>query len=40
MALKILKNGLRPQPFLIPAFEAEKPKLIKNILNVMKNVKS
>jgi HK97 gp10 family phage protein len=40
MALKILKNGLSPQPFLIPAFEAEKPKLIKNILNVMKNVKS
>lgn len=40
MALKILKNGLRPQPFLIPAFEMEKPKLIKNILNVMKNVKS
>jgi len=40
MALKILKNGLRPQPFLIPAFETEKPKLIKNILNVMKNVKS
>jgi HK97 gp10 family phage protein len=40
MAIKILKNGLRPQPFLIPAFEAEKPKLIKNILNVLKNVKS
>lgn len=40
MALKILKNGLRPQPFLIPAFEAEKPKMIKNILNAIKNVKS
>jgi HK97 gp10 family phage protein len=40
MAIKILKRGLEPQPFLIPSFEAEKPKLIKNILNVLKNVKS
>jgi len=40
MALKILKNGLRPRPFLIPSFESEKPKLINNILNVIKNVKS
>jgi HK97 gp10 family phage protein len=40
IAISILKKGMRPQPFLIPAFEAEKPKLIKNILNVMKNVKS
>ena len=40
IAISILRNGMRPQPFLIPSFEAEKPKLIKNILNVMKNVKS
>lgn len=40
IAISILKKGIRPQPFLIPSFEAEKPKLIKNILNVMKNVKS
>jgi len=40
MAIKILKRGLEPQPFLIPSFESEKPKLIKNILNVIKNVKS
>jgi HK97 gp10 family phage protein len=40
IAISILKKGMRPQPFLIPAFQAEKPKLIKNILNVMKNVKS
>ena len=40
IAISILRKGMRPQPFLIPAFETEKPKLIKNILNVMKNVKS
>jgi HK97 gp10 family phage protein len=40
IALSILRKGLRPQPFLIPSFETEKPKLIKNILNVLKNVKS
>jgi len=40
IAISILRKGLRPQPFLIPAFQAEKPKLIKNILNVLKNVKS
>lgn len=40
IAISILKKGMRPQPFLIPSFEAEKPKLIKNILNVLKNVKS
>lgn len=40
IALSILRKGIRPQPFLIPAFQAEKPKLIKNILNVLKNVKS
>jgi HK97 gp10 family phage protein len=40
IAISILRKGMRPQPFLIPSFEAEKPKLIKNILNVIKNVKS
>jgi HK97 gp10 family phage protein len=40
IAISILKKGMRPQPFLIPAFETEKPKLINNILNVLKNVKS
>jgi HK97 gp10 family phage protein len=40
IAISILRKGMRPQPFLIPAFETEKPKLIKNILNVLKNVKS
>jgi HK97 gp10 family phage protein len=34
------KINIRPQPFLIPSFETEKPKLIKNILNVIKNAKS
>lgn len=40
IALSILKKGLRPQPFLIPAFETEKPKLITKIQNVIKNAKS
>ena len=40
IAISILRKGMRPQPFLIPAFETEKPKLINNILNVLKNVKS
>jgi HK97 gp10 family phage protein len=40
IAISILRKGLRPQPFLIPAFQTEKPKLIKNILNLLKNVKS
>ena len=31
IALSILKKGLRPQPFLIPAFEQEKPKLINRL---------
>jgi HK97 gp10 family phage protein len=37
MALKILKKGLRAQGFLIPAFEAEKPKLIQRIEKIIKN---
>jgi HK97 gp10 family phage protein len=31
IALSILRKGMRPQPFLIPAYEMEKPKLIKNL---------
>jgi len=33
------KINIRPQPFLIPSFENEKPKLIDNILKVVKNAK-
>jgi len=40
IALSILRKGLRPQPFLIPAFEQEKPKLKSRILNIIKNAKS
>ena len=40
IAISILRKGMRPQPFLIPSFQTEKPKMIKNILNVLKNVKS
>jgi HK97 gp10 family phage protein len=31
IALSILKKGMRPQPFLIPSYEAEKPKLIQRL---------
>lgn len=40
IAISILRKGMRPQPFLIPSFETEKPKLINNIKNLLKNVKS
>jgi hypothetical protein len=40
IALSILRKGLRPQPFLIPAFEQERPKLKLRILNIIKNAKS
>lgn len=39
LAIKILKNGIRPQPFLIPAYEEEKPKLF-NRLKRLLNAKS
>ena len=35
IALNILRKGLRPQPFLIPSFENEKPKLIKRIKDLI-----
>jgi hypothetical protein len=40
IALSIIRKGIRPQPFLIPAFQAEKPKLILKIKDVIKNAKS
>ena len=39
-AKKAAKVNIRPQPFLIPAFENEKPKLIERITKLLKNVKS
>ncbi len=39
MAIKILKRGLTPQPFLIPSYEMEKPKLIQRLKKLL-NVKS
>ena len=30
IAVSILRKGMRPQPFLIPAFEMEKPKMIED----------
>lgn len=35
IARSILQKGIRPQPFLIPAFEQEKPKLIKRIKTLL-----
>jgi HK97 gp10 family phage protein len=35
IARSILRKGLRPQPFLIPAFEQEKPKLLKRIKQIL-----
>lgn len=40
IAISILRKGLRPQPFLIPAFEQEKPKLKLRIEKTIKNAKS
>lgn len=40
IAISILRKGLRPQPFLIPSYEQEKPKLISNIKKVIKDAKS
>ena len=39
IAISILRKGLRPQPFLIPAFEQEKSKLLEKLKNILKNVK-
>ena len=35
IAISILRKGIRPQPFLIPAFEQEKPKLLKRIKDLL-----
>ena len=40
IAISILRKGMRPQPFLIPSFETEKPKMINNIKKAIENVKS
>ena len=40
IALSIIRKGLRPQPFLLPAFESEKPKLITKIKQILSNAKS
>lgn len=35
IARSILRKGIRPQPFMIPAFEQEKPKLLKRIKQIL-----
>lgn len=37
IALSILRKGMRPHPFLIPAFEQEKSKLLERIQKILKN---
>jgi HK97 gp10 family phage protein len=37
IAISILRKGLRPQPFLIPSYESEKPKMISNIKKAIQN---
>jgi HK97 gp10 family phage protein len=37
--LKILKKGINPQPFLLPAYDAEKINLVKKIKQAIKNAK-
>jgi HK97 gp10 family phage protein len=39
IAFSILKKGIRPQPFMIPAYEAEKPVLIERLKKIL-NAKS
>jgi HK97 gp10 family phage protein len=39
IARSILRNGMRPQPFLIPSYETEKPKLIQRLKKLL-DVKS
>ena len=39
IAFSILKKGIRPQPFMIPAYEAEKPVLIDRLKKIL-NAKS
>jgi hypothetical protein len=36
IAYRIIKYGIKPQPFLIPAYLDERPKLIKRIQNLLR----
>lgn len=35
LAIRILQKGIRAQPYLIPAYEAEKPKLIERLKKIL-----
>lgn len=39
IARSILRNGVRPHPFLYPAFEQQRPLIIQDIENVIKSLK-
>lgn len=36
LALKILRNGIKPQPYLFPAYFDEQPKLMKRLEEIIK----
>lgn len=36
--ISILKNGINPQPFLIPAFKEVEPKILKRVIRRLKEV--
>ena len=36
IALSILRNGVKPRPFMIPAYEKEKPRLLKRLKELFK----
>lgn len=38
IAVSILKNGIKPQPFLFPSYEQQRPLLIKDVENVLKHL--
>lgn len=38
IAMSIAKKGVKPQPFLFPAFFNERPKLIRNVASAIKNI--
>jgi hypothetical protein len=38
IARSILKNGIKPQPFLFPAYEQQRGQILKDIETVLKSL--
>lgn len=38
ISVSILKNGIKPQPFLFPAYEITRPEIINHIEEILKNL--